>query len=1146
MRSSMGNAAPPAASTEQSTIVLSPQEQRERQALFAGMESRQMGMGTGVSWNRGGLAGSEGSRNSPRPVQTEGGLTPEEERQRNAMRARTDISFSRADGIGNRGTHAEGGGISWGHSREDTPGVVWGKQPVTRSAPVVRRVRINQPVHGSDEPSRQPNPDLASSWKHIRRVASAPTASAPFQEPQEFAPSASPDSRRSEYLRQRQQREQQAMRGEYVGLVADKPPPQCYRCGQIGHLARHCTKTMTFDFRDVPCHHCGRRGHAMAACPQLKPFQSLTPPGSTTSEPAAQPAAARAIKAGIYSEISASVGGSKPDVARTEGQDPRYQELADMERSYIKRPEMPQPDTERSVRLRLRRREARQSDPDELDEDLLMIEAERADERKRHQRKTERAKQKGPVTKTLQPLYLPEFITVANLATALRVRVDEFIHKMGDMGFESVRGDHVLNSEDAGLIVSEYGYEPIIDHAGNEEEEDLKARPEPDDTSLLPPRPPVVTIMGHVDHGKTTILDYLRKSSVAASEFGGITQHIGAFSVQLSSGKMITFLDTPGHAAFLSMRQRGATVTDIVVLVVAADDSVKPQTIEAIKHAQAAGVPIIVAINKIDKDEAAPDRVKNDLAVNGINVEDFGGDTQAVLVSGKTGQGVDQLEEAIVTLSEIQDHRADMEGPVEGWVLEAATKRAGRVATVLVRRGTLSPGDIIVAGTAWARVRQLRNEAGVAVDSAAPGTAVEVDGWREPPTAGDEVLQAPNEQKATAVVQLREKNEDRKRLAQDIEAINESRRLTQEKREQEKLAASGGSNEADAKPQQQAPTQATGSGRSEIPFIVKADVSGSAEAVLNAVSALGNGEIRANILRAGVGAPSEFDIEHASAAKGHIISFNTNLDSNILQMAEQRGVRILDHKIIYHLVDDVKACLSEHLPPLVTQRVTGEADVAQVFSITLEKRKQKQIAGSKVRNGQITKNSKARVLRGKEIVYDGTFHTVLQIPHLLLRIYLLPTLDEIRKLTTRRGPDFPQKCQERRHRDAEGHRMRHRLPRLGSVRGWRPDPVLRRKVRKEIPLVPARLDPFQCSHLPTRCIYVSGSRGDQGIRFSMHIRASRRMHSRQRLYVEHQPMAQSYAFVLRASLYRLFSLHIIQLFATSPPPITPVLDVSGS
>jgi translation initiation factor IF-2 len=583
----------------------------------------------------------------------------------------------------------------------------------------------------------------------------------------------------------------------------------------------------------------------------------------------------------------------------------------------------------------------------------------------KRQRKREKAAKKAAA---LTPMLLPEYISVSNLAVALKVRLEDFVYKMEELGFEDTSYDYILNSENAGLIAMEYNFEPIIDRG---ESEDLKAREPATDPSILPQRPPVVTIMGHVDHGKTTLLDWLRKSSVAATEHGGITQHIGAFSVPMPSGKIITFLDTPGHAAFLSMRQRGANVTDIVILVVAADDSVKPQTIEAINHAKAAKVPIIVAINKIDKDEANIDRVKQDLARHGVDVEDFGGDTQVVYVSGKTGQGMEELEEAAVTLSEILDMRAETDGQAEGWVLEASIKPMGKVATVLVRRGTMRPGDFIVAGKTWARIRCLRNEAGVEVDEAGPGTPVEIDGWRDQPLAGDEVLQAPDEGKAKSVIEYRLEKEERDKMAEDMEAINESRKAEQEKREREKAEA------AEAKEvgedAEMATPAAKSTGPKDVYFIVKGDVSGSVEAVIDSISALGNNEVQPHILRSGVGQLSEFDIEHAAAAKGHLINFNTAIESNISQLAEQNKVQIIDHNIIYRLVDDVKAELSKHLPPLITQRVLGEAEIAQVFEITVKGRQQKNIAGCKVRNGTISKTAKIRVLRGGEKVFDGKF-----------------------------------------------------------------------------------------------------------------------------------------------------------------------------
>lgn len=589
-------------------------------------------------------------------------------------------------------------------------------------------------------------------------------------------------------------------------------------------------------------------------------------------------------------------------------------------------------------------------DPDE--HERLREERKRLKKAKADKKKARGKVEEAPPT----PIYLPEFISVSNLADVVGVRPNQFVQRMEEMGFEDVMYNHVLDAETAGLVAAEYNFEALFDT----ENPDLEAAPIPEDTSSLPSRPPVVTIMGHVDHGKTTILDWLRKSSIAATEHGGITQHIGAFSVAMPSGKMITFLDTPGHSAFLEMRRRGADVTDIVVLVVAADDSVKPQTIEAIKHATQANVPIIVAMSKIDKEGRNTDRVKQDLSVHGVHVEDYGGDVQAIGVSGKTGEGMIELEEAIGALSEMLDHRADTEGNAEGWVLEATTKSYGRVASALIRRGTLRTGDVIVAGETWARVRTLRNEAGLAIEEATPGMPVEIDGWRDQPVAGTEIIQASTEQKAKEVVEYRQERSDNKKLGEDMEAINAARREALEKRKLEEMD----SDEASGKP-----TEPTGP--KPVNFIIKADVDGSAEAVLNSISAIGNNEVYANIIRSGVGPVGEFDIEHAASAQGMLISFNMAIDPNMMRMAEMENVKIMDHNIIYKLIDDVKAILSEQLAPTVIKRVVGEAEIGQIFEITLKGRVKTSIAGCRVRNGMMQKSRKVRVTRGDEIIYDG-------------------------------------------------------------------------------------------------------------------------------------------------------------------------------
>ncbi|EME39826.1 hypothetical protein DOTSEDRAFT_137261, partial [Dothistroma septosporum NZE10] len=652
-------------------------------------------------------------------------------------------------------------------------------------------------------------------------------------------------------------------------------------------------------------------------------------------------------------------------------------------------------------RKKARRNNRREFDEDEDDDEgardvYRQRKAKRQAEEEAEARKREKAsREKRQALKAQQstPITLPEYVSVQQLSQLLGIRYEEFVERLEELGYDDVFPGKTLNAETSGMIAMEYNFEPNYDVGAREEvERDLKPRPEVEDKEFLTTRPPVVTIMGHVDHGKTTILDYLRKSSVAAGEAGGITQHIGAFSVPMSgSGKTVTFLDTPGHAAFLAMRQRGANVTDIVVLVVAADDSVKPQTLEAIRHATAAGVPMIVAINKVDKEEADIQRCKQDLARHGVEIEDFGGETQVVCVSGKTGKGIDELEESVVTLSEILDFRAETEGDVEGRVLEATTKKAGRVATVLIRRGTLRPGSVIVAGKTWARVRSLRNEGGQVLREVTPGMPVEVDGWKDQPMAGDEVLQAANEQKATSVVEYRLEREERERAAKDMEVINEARRIQQEKHDKEKAAeqatrraaiaarAEGLDREAVSAAKQQENEEERQSGQMIVPFIIKADVSGSAEAVSAYIMSVSNPLIAPQILQSNVGTIHESDIELAHAASGHIVAFNLPADPDMQALAESRGVKILENNIIYRVLDDVKAVLEEKLPPIITQRVLGEAEVSAAFEIGVGGRKKIKIAGCKVRNGTVGMRSRARITRGGDKIYDGTITSLKNV-----------------------------------------------------------------------------------------------------------------------------------------------------------------------
>ncbi|KAM7207972.1 putative mitochondrial translation initiation protein [Naviculisporaceae sp. PSN 640] len=653
-------------------------------------------------------------------------------------------------------------------------------------------------------------------------------------------------------------------------------------------------------------------------------------------------------------------GGSGDDLQARETSNDLHSRQERREEDRFTRSDRPERKEKRQGRPRQRQYE----DDEDGDVDLESIKERR---RRKAERKAEKERARlaalesaGPV-----PILLPEFISVNNLAVALGVKPKIFIQQMMELGFEDVTSDSILTGETAAIIAEEYGFEPTVEEG---EGRDLKPAPPPEDPSSLPSRPPVVTIMGHVDHGKTTLLDYLRKSSVAAGEHGGITQHIGAFSVKLSSGKPITFLDTPGHAAFTAMRQRGANVTDIAILVVAADDSVKPQTIEALKHARAAKVPIIVAITKVDKPGANVDKVKSDLAAQGVEIEDYGGDVQVVGVSGKTGQGMEDLEENILLLADILDIRAETDGMAEGWVLESSIKPYGRVATILVKRGTLRVGDWIVAGTVSARVRVLRNEAGGEVDEAPPGTAIEVLGWKDPPNAGDQVLQAPSKDKADDAVTYRLEQRDRE------EAVAQMAEHEQQKRERERERLAAEAAEA-AGEEVETPED---DGPKFVNFTVKGDVHGSVEAVCNAVQEIGNNEVRPKILMSSPGQITESDVDHAAVSGSCIINFNTPVSGHIKRLAMNAKVRILDQNIIYHMAEEVKDVLSELLPPSISQKVVGEAEILQVFSINIKGRVYKNIAGCRIRNGQITRSSTVRVLRGDQEIFTGPVETLKQ------------------------------------------------------------------------------------------------------------------------------------------------------------------------
>lgn len=571
-------------------------------------------------------------------------------------------------------------------------------------------------------------------------------------------------------------------------------------------------------------------------------------------------------------------------------------------------------------------------------------------------------------------LDIPTFLSVSNFATILRVRVPELLIKLEELGFENMTNDYILDAETAELIAEEYGFEVNRDDNLGA---DLFPQALSEDPKKLKPRSPIVTIMGHVDHGKTTILDYLRKSSIVKGEFGGITQHIGAFVVTTPvSKKKITFLDTPGHAAFLKMRERGANMTDIVILVVAADDSVMPQTIEAIKHAKNAGVPVVVAINKCDKETANPDKVVADLSGKGIDVEDYGGDTPCIRVSGKTGLGMKDLEETVIAVAELLDLKTQERGiQTEGWVLESQVKKGlGNVATFLVKQGELKTGQFIVAGTTFCKIRGMKDEHGKNIKVAKPAQPVEISGWKDLPDAGEVGLESKNEALAKKVIANREKRKRMLDEAEQIDIMNKQRtKALVDAQRDEKIQdyQLKGFSLEEIKELEPELFDDIENQTQKVNFIIKADVSGSAEAVRQSIEGLGNDEVQSNIIFEEVGSPTDSDINRAKDSNAQILAFNVKVPKDIMNTASQAGVEIKEYNVIYHLIENVLDTLTSKLPPIYETKVTSKVSIKQLFDITIKGKKTMTIAGSRVVDGIFKRNSDVRLVRKNDVIYEG-------------------------------------------------------------------------------------------------------------------------------------------------------------------------------
>ncbi|QIR84194.1 translation initiation factor IF-2 [Paracoccus sp. AK26] len=560
-------------------------------------------------------------------------------------------------------------------------------------------------------------------------------------------------------------------------------------------------------------------------------------------------------------------------------------------------------------------------------------------------RKQDRARQKAMgnvrTEKQVRDVQLPETIVVSELANRMAERAADVVKSLMKMGM-MVSMNQAIDADTAELVIEEFGHKAVrVSDADVEQVIDTVQ----DKAEDLRPRPPIVTIMGHVDHGKTSLLDAIRKANVVSGEAGGITQHIGAYQVKTDSGAVLTFLDTPGHAAFTSMRARGAQVTDIVVLVVAADDAVMPQTIEAINHAKAAKVPMIVAINKIDKPSADPDRVRTSLLHQEVVVEKMSGDVQDVEVSAKTGQGLDELLEAIALQAEILELRANPDRAAQGAVIEAQLDVGrGPVATVLVQNGTLKRGDIFVVGEQWGKVRALINDKGERVDEAGPSVPVEVLGLDGTPAAGDVLNVVETEAQAREIADYRIQQTKDKRAAAGAATTLEQLM-------------------AKAKADQSV---------SELPVVVKADVQGSAEAIVQALEKIGNDEVRVRVLHYGVGAITESDIGLAEASKAPVIGFNVRANAPARNSANQKGVEIRYYSIIYDLVDDIKAAASGLLSNEVRENFIGYAEIREVFKVTGVGK----VAGCLVTEGVARRSAGVRLLRDNVVIHEGTLKTL--------------------------------------------------------------------------------------------------------------------------------------------------------------------------
>jgi translation initiation factor IF-2 len=674
-----------------------------------------------------------------------------------------------------------------------------------------------------------------------------------------------------------------------------------------------------------------RRAEEEALAPPSAPEPEIAPPPAPEPPPAAAEAAPPAREAARPAATKAPVG--RPPVVEPEEDESRGPRKPGVP---PKRPGLTlRKDDDRTRRSKLTITKALDADGSERVRSLAAFRRQ-----KERERRLAHGDSKAEQLKVVREVVIPETITVQELANRMAERGGEVVKTLMKMGVMATINQSI-DADTAELVVNEFGH-----HSKRVAESDVEIglTGETDEAEHLQPRPPVVTVMGHVDHGKTSLLDALRKTDVVAGEAGGITQHIGAYQVTLESGQRVTFLDTPGHEAFTAMRARGAKATDIVVLVVAADDGVMPQTIEAIHHAKAANVPMVVAINKIDKPDSKPERVKNELLQQGIVLEEFGGDVLAVEVSAKQGTNLEKLLETVMLQSEVLELKANPDRAAQGVVIEAKVERGrGTVATVLVQRGTLNVGDILVAGGEWGRVRALLDDRGRKVKAADPGMPVEVLGLQGTPSAGDDFIEVENEARAREITEFRQRKTRDARVASGARGTVE----------------------------QMLSAIAAGVAK-DLPLVIKADVQGSVEAIVGALEKLSTDEVAARVLHAAVGGINESDVTLARASNALVLGFNVRANPQARDLARRDNIEIRYYSIIYDLTNDVKAALSGMLTPGTKENFLGNATIREVFNIT----KAGKVAGCMVTEGTVRRGAKVRLLRDNVVVHEGSLKSL--------------------------------------------------------------------------------------------------------------------------------------------------------------------------